>query len=84
MASDVSQLATLFLFFVAMGLCLWRAPRADQRHVILCGIAAALWCDILLFEPRTPISGYAFIVVTFLITALAPAYRRRAGNTIPR
>jgi hypothetical protein len=84
MASDVSQLATLFLFFFAMDLCLWRAPQADQRHVILCGITAALWCGILLFEPRTRMSGYALIVVTFLITALAPAFRRRASNTILR
>ena len=77
MATDTRQVITLFVFFLGVGLCLWRVPQADRWHFVLCAIAAALWCGLLLFEPRTRTPGYGFTVVTFLTCALAQPLQRR-------
>jgi Na+/H+ antiporter NhaD/arsenite permease-like protein len=71
MSADASQLATVFVFFVGVALCFWRIPQADRWHLALCGVAAALWGGLLLFEPRTRTPGYGFATVTFLICALS-------------
>ena len=77
MSTDANQVVTLFVFFFGIGLCLWRLPQGDRWHVVLCGIAAALWGSLLLFEPRTRTAGYGFIVINFLIIALSG--RARSG-----
>ena len=71
MAADTNHVATWFVFFFGVALCMWRLPHADRWHVVLCGIAAVLWCGLLLFEPRTRTPGYGFIVINFLIIALS-------------
>jgi hypothetical protein len=79
MAPDIHQIATLCVFFLGVALCMLRLPHADRWHVVLCVIAAALWCSLLLFEPRTRTSGFALIVGNFLIIGLSRAFRHRAG-----
>ena len=72
-----AQLAPLFLFFLGMALCLWRLPQSDRLHPILCGVAAALWCAVLLIEPRARTPIYGFTVLMFLRGALSRPFQRR-------
>jgi hypothetical protein len=81
MASDTHQIATLFVFFFGVTLCMWRLPHADRWHVALCVIAAALWCSLLLFEPRTRTLGFGLIVGSFLVIALSRPFRRTPAKT---
>ena len=77
MATDTSQVVTLFVFFFGVGLCMWRAPQGDRTHIKLCSIALILWCALLLFEPRTRTPGYGFIVMMLLLTELSRVFQRR-------
>jgi drug/metabolite transporter (DMT)-like permease len=77
MAPDTHQLVTLFVFFFGVALCFWRVPQADRWHVVLCVVAAAFWCGLLLFEPRTRTAGYGFVVITFLVCGLSQSFQRR-------
>jgi hypothetical protein len=77
MAADIHNIVTLFVFFLGVALAMWRWPQADRWHVVLCLIAAALWCGLPLFEPRTRSAGFGFIVIYFLIVALSKPFRRR-------
>jgi drug/metabolite transporter (DMT)-like permease len=76
MAADTHQIVTLFMFFFGVALCVWRWPQGDRWHVVLCVIAAALWCGVLLFEPRTRTIGFGFIVMNFLMIGLSRPFRR--------
>lgn len=76
MAPDIHQVATLLVFFLGVALCMWRLPHGDRWHAALCVIAAALWCSLLLFEPRTRTFGYGLIVSNFLIIALSRPFQR--------
>jgi hypothetical protein len=78
MAADNHQIVTLFVFFFGVALSMWRWPQADRWHVVLCVIAAALWCGLLLFEPRTRTLGFGFIVINVLILGLSRPFQRRA------
>jgi hypothetical protein len=71
------SVTALFLFFIALGACLWRAPMADRRHVALSIIAGVVWCSLPIFEPSMRRWGYAFVVASFLMTALTQPLRRR-------
>ena len=77
MATDTRQVVTLFMFFVAVALCMWRWPQADRWHVVLCVVVAALWCGVLWFEPRTRTTGFGFIVVALLTIGLRRPFQRR-------
>jgi hypothetical protein len=83
-ASDTHQIVTLFVFFFGVALCFWRVPQADRWHVVLCVIAAALWCGLLLFEPRTRTPPFGFVVVTFLVIGMSQPFRRRADSRLPQ
>jgi hypothetical protein len=67
----------LVLFFVGVALCFWRTPQADRWHVMLCVVAGVLWCVLPIFEPTMRRSGYALVVLTFLILGLSQPLRRR-------
>ena len=75
--ADTHQIVTLFVFFFGVALCFWRVPQADRWHVVLCVVAAALWCSLLLFEPRTRTSGFGFTAVAFLVCALSQPFQRQ-------
>ena len=77
MTADTSQIVTLFAFFFGVALCVWRWPQADRWHVVLCIIAATLWCGLLLFEPRTRTPGFGFIVTYVLMVGLSRPFRAR-------
>ena len=77
MATDLQQIVALFVFFAGVVLCMWRWPQGDRRHVVLCVMAAALWCAVLVIEPRTRTVGYGLIVVNFLIVGFSRPLRRR-------
>ena len=81
MAADARQIATLFVFFVGVALCMWRWPQADRWHVVLSVIAATLWGGLLLFEPRTRTPGFGFIVAYILSIGLLRIRVRRASAT---
>jgi hypothetical protein len=74
------SLASLFLFFVGLGVCFWRAPYADRRHLMLCLLAGALWCTLPLFEPSMRRPGYGFVVASFLIIGLTQPLRDRLAQ----
>ena len=76
MAADFHQIATLFVFFFGVALCMWRWPQGDRWHVVLCVIAAELWCGLLVFEPRTRTPGFGFIVINFLIIGVSRPFQR--------
>ena len=76
MAGDTHQIVTLFVFFFGVALSMWRWPQADRWHVVLCVIAAALWCGLLLFEPRTRTPGFGFTIF-FLSIGLSRPFQRR-------
>jgi len=78
MAADTHQIVTLVVFFFGVALSMWRWPQADRWHVVLCVIAAALWCGLLLFEPRTRTAGFGFTVFFFII-GLSRSFQRRFG-----
>ena len=78
MAADTHQIVSLFVFFFGVALSVWRWPQADRWHVVLCVIAAALWCGLLLFEPRTRTLGFGFIVLNFLMIGLSRPFQRRS------
>ena len=59
-----TQLIVLVVFFVGVGLCMWRAPQADKWHLVLCFIAAALWGGLLWFVP-------SLRILPFVVSALA-------------
>ena len=77
MAVDIHQIVILFIFFFGVALCMWRAPRADRWHVLLCVIAATLWSGLLVFEPRTRTLGCGVVVATFLIIGLSKPIQAR-------
>ena len=81
MAPDIHQIVTLVIFFLGLALCMWRAPRADRWHVVLCGAASVLWCSLLAFEPRTRTPGYGFVVVTLLTIGFSQSINRRLSQT---
>ncbi len=78
------NVVTLFVFFLGVALCMWRLPKADRGHVILCLVAAGLWCGLLLFDPATRKPGFGFTTVFFLIIALSQYGRRRAESQLPQ
>jgi hypothetical protein len=69
---------TLVVFFLGVTLCMWRLPRADRSHLVLCSIAGLLWCILPLFDPSTRSLGYALVVTTFLGIGLSHRLRREA------
>jgi hypothetical protein len=69
---------TLVVFFLGVALCMWRLPRADRSHVVLCSIAGLLWCKLPLFDPSTRSLGYPFVVATFLGIGLSQRFRKEA------
>jgi hypothetical protein len=70
----------LILFFAALAIGFWRAPRADRLHVMLCLVAGGIWASLPLFEPSMRRSGYALVVAGFLVTALMQPLRRRTSQ----
>ena len=86
MSTDANQVATLFVFFFGVGLSMWRLPQADRWHRILCGIAAAVWFGLLLFEPRARTPGYGFVIMTLLVISLSararPDVRRHTSDQL--
>lgn len=84
MASDARQIVTLFVFFFGIALVMWRAPQRDRSHLALRTVAAALWCGLLLFEPRTRTPAYGFAVVSFLVFGLGQPFRRRPQSRFPQ
>lgn len=80
MAADIQQIITLFVFFLAVTLCMWRWPQGDRWHVRLCVVAAVLWCGLLVFEPRTRTWMYGLIVINFLLIGLSRPYRLRVES----
>jgi hypothetical protein len=78
MAADTHQIVTLVVFFFGVALSMWRWPQADRWHVVLCVIAAALWCGLLLFELRTRTAGFGFTVFFFIIGP-SRSFQRRFG-----
>jgi hypothetical protein len=77
MAADTPQIVTLFLFFIGVGLCMWRAPQADRWHAVLCTIAGMLWCIPPLLDPRARTARYASVAATLLIIGLLRSWQRR-------
>jgi L-lactate permease len=71
------SIVPLVLFFAALGVCFWRAHKADRQHLTLCAIAAVIWCSLPLFEPSMRRSGYALVVATFLVIGLTQPFRPR-------
>lgn len=72
------NLVTLLAFFLGLGLCLWRLPRADRWHRVLCSVAGMIWCSLPLFDPSTRSLGYGMVVATFLGISLSQRFRREA------
>jgi hypothetical protein len=77
MPPDVRQIITMTVFLFATALCMWRRPKADRGHVMLCVIAAALWVGLLFFEPRTRTVMYGITVATFLLSGLSVFFQHR-------
>jgi hypothetical protein len=71
------SLVPLIVFFAALGLCFWRANRPDRSHTILCVLAAVIWAALPIFEPSMRRSGYALIVLMFLVTGFTQPLRHR-------
>ena len=82
--AETPHVSTLVVFFLGVALCLWRAPQADRRHVILCLIAAGLWCVLLIVDPGTRKPGFGFTTATFLFIGLSQPFRRRAESRFHR
>jgi hypothetical protein len=72
------NVTTLAVFFVGLGLCLWRAPHADRWHVVLCAVAALIWGTLPIFDPSTRTPGFGYTTMTLLVLALSASARRRA------
>ena len=74
----MTQVTTLFLFFLGVALCFLRWPQGDRWHVIFCLVAATIWAGLLFFVPATRAAGFAFVTLSFLSLALArPLQRHR-------
>ena len=80
MRTDMRQVVTLFLFFLGVTLCMWRALSGDRWHVALCLSAAALWSGLALFEPRARTLGYGVAVASFLAIGVFKALQNRAAR----
>jgi drug/metabolite transporter (DMT)-like permease len=79
MPADVRQIVVLFAFFLGVGLCMWRGPVGDRRHVMFCLAAAALWATVATFEPRTRTLGFGIVCAGLLGTGLFRMARNRAS-----
>ncbi len=79
MANTPEMIVTLFVFFLALGLCFLRWPQADSWHVALCLFAAGLWTMLLLFVPDTWTPGFG-LTAFFLVVGLARPLQIRARS----
>lgn len=83
MPTDTRQVFTLFVFFLGVTLCMWRAPQGYRRHVVLCLVAATLWFGLVVLEPRTRTPSAGFAVTSFLAIGLFKALRGGATRLHP-
>jgi hypothetical protein len=83
MTNTPEMIFTLLVYFLGLGLCFWRWPQGDGRHVVNCLLAASLWGGLLLLVPATRVAPFA-INATFLAIALSrpfqPAWRSRTDE----
>jgi hypothetical protein len=82
--TNSANIAPLLLFFLGVALCFWRTPQADRWHVMLCVVAAVLWCSLPVFEPSMRRTGYWLVSASFLILSLTQPLRRRAESRLSR
>jgi hypothetical protein len=75
----MAEIATLLVFFAGVALCFWRS-KSERWHVILCLIAAGLWCSLLFFDPSTRRPTFGIATLLFLVLDLSQRLQREMDS----
>ena len=77
-----TQLTVLFVFFLGVALCFWRAPQADRWHVVLCFIAAAIWGSLLWLVPSLRTWPFIFSALIFFLIGVLQQFIRPLQSSL--